>query len=98
MKSLSEKMAIRRQRNRPRTTVEIRIPQDVLEDLEEMAPLFGMGSGQALMRAYISEGMRKDESALNQPEVREMLEMLKRDGVPNEVISERLAETLQKIA
>ncbi len=98
MKSLSEKMAVRRQRNRPNTTVEIRLPQDVLEDLNEMAPLFGMGSGQSLMRAYISEGMRKDELALNQPEVREMLEKLKRDGEPDEVISERLAQTLQKIA
>jgi hypothetical protein len=98
MKSLSEKMAVRRQRNRPKTTVELRLPLDVLEDLDEMAPLFGMGSGQALIRAYISEGMRKDESALNQPEIREMLETLKRDGAPDEVISERLAETLQKTA
>jgi len=43
-------------------------------------------------------GMREDESRLNRPDVRELLEMLKRDGVPDEVISERVAETLQKSA
>jgi len=98
VKSLSEKMAIRRQRNRPSTTVEIRLPEDVVQDLKEMAPVFGIGSFQALIRAYISEGMRRDESTLNLPEVRNLLEGLKRDGVSDDVIAEKLAETLQRSA
>ena len=98
MKSLNEKIAIRRQRNRPRTTVEIRLPEDVVQDLKEMAPVFGIGSFQALIRAYISEGMRRDESTLNLPEVRNLLEGLKRGGVSDDVIAEKLAETLQRNA
>ena len=41
MKSLSEKMARRQLRDRPKTTVTIRLPEDVLEDLSEMAPVLG---------------------------------------------------------
>jgi hypothetical protein len=98
MKSLSEKMAIRRRKDRPKVTVEIRLPEDVVEDLKEMAPIMGIGSYQALIRAYISDGLRKDEATMESPEVRTLLDSLKRHGIADEVISEVLAETLQKIA
>ena len=97
MKSLSEKMK-RRRKERVLTTVEIRLPEDIVEDLREMAPVLGVGSYQALIRAYISMGMREDESRLNQPEVRELIESLTRERVAEEVISERVAETLRKTA
>jgi len=98
MKSLSEKMARRGVRDRPKTTVSIRLPEDVLEDLAEMAPVLGFGSAESLIRAYISDGLRKHESMMNQPEVRVLLETLKRHGIADEVITEVLAETLQKSA
>ena len=98
MKTLSEKLKARRQIDRPKVTVELRLPADVVEDLKEMAPILGFGSYQALLRGYISMGMREHESKLNQPEVLALLETLKRDGVADEVISERLAETFQKSA
>ena len=98
MKTLSEKLKARRQKERPKITVEIRLPADVVEDLKEMAPVLGVSNYQALIRAYISMGMREDESALNRPEVLALLQALKRDGVADEVISERVAETLQKSA
>jgi hypothetical protein len=98
MKSLSEKMARRQLRDRPKTTVTIRLPEDVLEDLSEMAPVLGFGSAEALIRAYISDGLRKHESMMNQPELRVLLETLKRHGIADEVINEVLAETLQKSA
>ena len=94
MKSLSEKLVARRQSNRPKTTVSIRLPEDVVEDLREMAPVLGVGSVQALIRAYISMGMREDESRLNQPEVRSLMESLKRDGVTDEALSARMAEAM----
>jgi hypothetical protein len=98
MKTLSEKLAVRRQKDRPRTTVAVRLPVDVVEDLKEMAPLQGIGSHEALIRAYISEGMRRDESRVDQPDVRALLESLKRHGIADAVITEVLAETLQKTA
>jgi hypothetical protein len=88
----------RRQRDRPKTTVTLRLPQDIVEDLEELAPIWGCGSFEALIRIYISEGLRKDEAKLEEPELRELLEGLKREGAPDKVIVERLAETLQKTA
>ena len=69
-----------------------------VEDLKEMAPVLGVGSYQALIRAYISMGMREDEARLNQPEVRELIERLTRDRVAEHIISQRVAETLQKTA
>jgi len=98
MRSLSEKMVRRRQRNRPRTTVSLRLPVDIVEDLTEMAPVWGCGSFEALIRLYISEGLRNDEAKMEEPEVRVLLESLKRDGVADEVIAERLAETMQRSA
>ena len=97
MKSLSEKMK-RRREARVLTTIEIRLPEDIVEDLKEMAPMLGVGSYQALIRAYISMGMREDESRLNQPEGRELIESLTRERVGDDVIFERVAETLQKTA
>ena len=59
MKSLSEKLVARRRTNRPKTTVTIQLPEDVVEDLKEMAPVLGVGSFQALIRAYISMGCER---------------------------------------
>ena len=98
MRTLSEKMERRRHKDRPRTTVTIRLPEDVVEDLAEMAPALGFSSCESLIRVYISEGMRKDESRLNQPDVKILLDSLKRHGIAESVISEVLAETLQKSA
>ena len=98
MRTFSEKMIRRRQRERPNMTVSLRLPQDIVEDLTEMAPLWGCGSYEALIRLYIGEGLRKDESKLNQPEVIDLLEALKRDGAADDVISARLAETIRKSA
>ncbi len=41
------------------TTISIRMPVDVIEDLKEIAPLLDFGGYQALIRAYISQGLRK---------------------------------------
>lgn len=98
MKTLSEKLKRRMRKDRPRTTVTLRLPEDVVEDLTEMAPVLGFSTCESLIRVYISEGMRKDESRLNQPDVKVLLDSLKRHGIADEVITEVLAETLQKSA
>jgi hypothetical protein len=57
------KMAKLRKRlrpDRPMTTISLRMPEDVIEDLKQMAPLLGFSGYQPLIRAYIGQGLRSD--------------------------------------
>jgi hypothetical protein len=47
-------------KDRPMKHISIRVPEDVLEDLKRIAPQKGMGGYQALIKFYISQGLRKD--------------------------------------
>lgn len=47
-------------RNRPMTTITIRIPEDVVEDLKRIAPMLGFSGYQPLIRAYVGQGLRAD--------------------------------------
>jgi hypothetical protein len=51
-----EHLKKRLNRNRPTTTVSIRFPIDMLEDLKRLAPLRGFSGYQLLMRAYVGQG------------------------------------------
>ena len=42
------------------TSITIRMPKDVLEDLKRVAPLLGFSGYQPLIRAYIGQGLRVD--------------------------------------
>ena len=44
--------------------VSIRMPEDVVEDLKQVAPLLGFTGYQPLMRAYIGQGLRADLARL----------------------------------
>jgi hypothetical protein len=46
--------------NRPMTSVTLQIPEDVLEDLQQVAPLLGFSDHRALIHAYIGQGLRVD--------------------------------------
>ena len=98
MKSMSERIRGRLRKDRPMTTISIRIPEDLIDDLKEMAPVLGFGGYQPLIRSYIGQGMRRDEAKLAQPEVTVTRETLERHGIPEAVIAAILAETLQKTA
>jgi hypothetical protein len=98
MKTLGEKIRGRMRKDRPMTTISIRIPEDLIDDLKEMAPMLGFSGYQPLIRSYVGEGMRRDEALLNEPEVRSLQESLKRHGLSEEAISEVVAETIRKRA
>ena len=51
MKPLRERLKTRLQRNRPMTTISLRMPADVIEDLKEIAPMLGFTGYQPLMRS-----------------------------------------------
>jgi hypothetical protein len=57
MKSIDFKKRLNR--NRPMTSVTIRIPKDVIEDLKSIAPQLGFSGYQPLIRAYIGQGLRQ---------------------------------------
>ena len=42
------------------TSITIRMPKDVVEDLKRVAPLLGFSGYQPLIRAYIGQGLRVD--------------------------------------
>ncbi len=98
MKTLSEKIRGRVRKDRPMTTISIRIPEDLIGDLKEMAPLLGFSGYQSLLRSYVGEGMRRDEALLNEPQVVSLQESLKKHGLTDEAISEVVAETIRKRA
>lgn len=56
----TEVLKKRLDKSRPMTTVTIRIPEDVIEDLKRVAPLLGFSGYQPLVRAYIGQGLRSD--------------------------------------
>ncbi len=92
----TEALKKRLDKNRPMTSVTIRIPEDVIEDLKRVAPLLGFSGYQPLIRAYIGQGLRVDLERLEGDTVSALIASLKRRGVSDEVIHEALSEVVQQ--
>jgi hypothetical protein len=92
----AEALKKRLNKNRPMTTITIRIPEDVIEDLKRIAPLLGFSGYQPLVRAYIGQGLRSDLERLEGDTISALIASLKRHGVSDEVIHEALTEVTQK--
>jgi hypothetical protein len=89
-----EALKKRLDRNRPMTSVTIRIPEDVVEDLKRLAPLLGFSGYQPLIRAYIGQGLRADLERFESETVTALIASLKRRGVSDEIIHEALNEVV----
>jgi hypothetical protein len=90
-----EQLKKRLVRSRPMSTISIRFPADVIEDLKRVAPLKGFSGYQPLVRAYVGQGLRMDLERLEQASVTAFVEGLKKRGVSEEVINEVLAEVAE---
>jgi hypothetical protein len=55
----------RLRKDRPMTTISLRMPEDVVEELKKIAPLLGFSGYQPLIRAYIGQGLRQDLERLS---------------------------------
>ena len=95
------KMAERIQRNmapgKPMTMISLRLPEHVIDDLKEVAPALGFGGYQALIRAYISNGLRKhlaerEAQRTREQAVEEFSRRLKAHGVSERLIHEAASE------
>jgi len=90
IESLKKKL----ERDRPMTSVTIRMPNDVIDDLKRIAPLLSFTGYQPLIRAYVGQGLRKDLEHLNSDNISALVTSLKRHGVSEEIIAEALAEAI----
>jgi hypothetical protein len=91
-----ETLKQRLDKNRPMITVTLRIPEDVVEELKQLAPILGFSGYQPLIRAYIGQGMRADLEKLENNTVSALIASLKRHGVSDDVIHEALNEVVNK--
>lgn len=83
----------RLRKNRPMTTISLRMPEDVVEELKRVAPLLGFSGYQPLIRTYVGQGLRQDVERLSrQPGIERIIESLRRQGVAEEVINSAVAE------
>lgn len=101
MKDNKARLQERLRLNRPMTTISLRIPEDVVLDLKEIAPRLGFSGYQPLMRAYIGQGLRADLARLeHNPEIGILIESLRKQGVGEDVIASAMAEVkaLEKAA
>jgi hypothetical protein len=89
---ISERLKARLRKDRPSTTITMRIPTDVVKSLKTVAPMRGFTAYQTLLKSYISEGLRRDEAQFDQYTARKLAEALKRRGVAERVLEEALAE------
>jgi len=87
-----EQLKRRLDRHRPMTSVTIRMPEDVVEDLKRIAPILGFSGYQPLIRAYVGQGLRQDLDRLENDAVAALISGLKKRGVSESVIEDALAE------
>lgn len=85
----------RLRKGRPMTSVTLRIPEDVIDDLKRVAPMLGFSGYQPLIRAYIGQGLRRDlERLAGPPDMQRVVTSLRRHGV-NEKVIQSAVENLQ---
>ena len=77
------------------SSVTLRMPEDVVEDLKRVAPTLGYAGYQPLIRSYIGKGLRVDLARMDEGSVPRLIASLKRHGVAESVIRQALAETGQ---
>ena len=91
---IPERLKKRLDNNRPMTSITLRIPVDVVESLKEIAPRKGFSGYQPLLKAYIGEGLRRDEAEYVFGPTARLIEALKKRGVPENLIEEAAREAV----
>ena len=92
------KLKQRLRKDRAMTTISLRVPQDVIDDLKEIAPRLGFSGYQPLIRAYIGQGLRLDLERLDEhPRISHLVKSLRKHGVKDEVIASAIAEVRNSV-
>lgn len=91
------KLKQRLRKDRPMAEISLRMPEDVVEDLKMVALRLGFADYQALIRAYIGQGLRNDLARLEaSPEVSSLLESLRKQGVDDGVLASAIADAIER--
>ena len=90
---LTEHLKKRLAKDRPMTSITLRIPVDVVESMKEIAPLKGISGYQTLLKLYISEGLRQDEAKRSTSQMARLIAVLKKHGVPDALLQEAARES-----
>jgi hypothetical protein len=89
---IPSQLKARLKKDRPMTSITLRIPEDVVESLKSIAPHKGFSGYQALLKAYISEGLRRDEAVHAFGPAARLAEALRKRGVSAKLIAEAAQE------
>lgn len=89
---LSETLKKRLSKARATTSITLRIPVDVVDSLKVIAPQKGYAGYQTLLKAYISDGLRRDEAAYNVETVEKLKQALKKRGVSERVLNQAVRD------
>lgn len=100
MKTITERLRKRLIPKRSMTAISLRVPEDVIEDLKEVAPTLGFSGYQPLIRAYIGQGLRRDLARLEKErsEVEALTQSLRHRGVDAKIISAAMREAKRRSA
>jgi hypothetical protein len=89
---LTDRLKKRLTKDRPMTSITLRIPVDVVESMKEIAPKRGFTGYQVLLKSYIGEGLRRDEAQFAAGQTARLIEALKKRGVPDALLDEATRE------
>lgn len=92
---LSDRLKNKLRKDRPMTSITMRIPVDVVDSLKEIAPYRGMTGYQTLLKSYLSEGLRRDEARFLNTQHAKLIEALKKRGVSAALIAEAEQDLLK---
>ena len=87
-----EQLKKRLSKDRPMTSITLRIPVDIVDDMKRVAPQLGFSGYQALLKTYVGQGLRKDLEKLENDNVTALVSSLKKHGVSDNIINEALAD------
>ena len=87
-----DELRTRISKDRPMTTITLRMPVDVVDDLKHLAPVLGFNGYQGLLKAYVGQGLRRDLERMDNDTVTALVSNLKRRGVSDELINAALSE------
>ena len=62
--------------------------------MKAIAPHKGFSGYQALLKSYISEGLRRDEALYASDAVERLARALKKRGVPDKILDEAMRDSL----
>lgn len=92
--TIPDRIKSRLKKDRPMTTVTLRVPVDVVDSLKEIAPQRGFSGYQALLKFYVGEGLRRDEAEYLWGPAQRMAAALKRRGVSAKVVEAAVREAV----